>query len=105
MGEIAGRLAALPVLTCDNPRTEEPAQILTAVEQGLRQSGNDSWRTVPDRREAIVQATQAAAAGEGDWLVLVAGKGHEERQIVGERVIPFSDREELRAALAAEMVP
>jgi UDP-N-acetylmuramoyl-L-alanyl-D-glutamate--2,6-diaminopimelate ligase len=97
MGRIAGELAELPIATSDNPRTEDPQAILTAVEAGLRESGNPRYRVVPDRREAIRRAV-AIAAAEG-FAVVVAGKGHERMQIVGERRLPFSDREELERAL------
>jgi UDP-N-acetylmuramoyl-L-alanyl-D-glutamate--2,6-diaminopimelate ligase len=96
MGQIAGERADLPIATTDNPRGEDPLVILRAVEEGLRRSGNSSYRVVPDRREAIRQAIAHAAPG---WTVLVAGKGHEEVQVVGDRVLPFSDRREVEAAL------
>jgi UDP-N-acetylmuramoyl-L-alanyl-D-glutamate--2,6-diaminopimelate ligase len=100
MGRIAGELAELPIATSDNPRSEDPQAILAAIEAGLRESGNERYRVVPDRREAIRRAV-AVAAAEG-WAVLVAGKGHERMQIVGERRLPFSDREELERALAEQ---
>ena len=100
MGEIAGRLAALPVATSDNPRGEDPMAILKAVENGLKQSANPAYRLVPDRREAIRGAV-AVAAGRPDWVVLVAGKGHEEEQIIGDQKLPFSDRDEIRQAIEA----
>ena len=96
MGKVAGELADLPIATSDNPRSEDPLAILAAVEEGLRASGNTDFRLVPDRREAIRQAL--AAAGPG-WAVLVAGKGHENEQIVGDRKIPFSDFAEIETAL------
>jgi UDP-N-acetylmuramoyl-L-alanyl-D-glutamate--2,6-diaminopimelate ligase len=96
MGKAAGALADLPVATSDNPRSEDPLAILAAVEEGLKASGNTAYRLVPDRREAIRQAI--AAAGPG-WAVLVAGKGHEREQILGDRKIPFSDFEEIATAL------
>ncbi len=98
MGRVAGELADLPIVTSDNPRHEDPLAIIAAVEEGLAQSGNQTYRVVPDRREAIARAV--AIADEG-WLVLVAGKGHEEGQIIGDEVWPFSDRDELIAALEA----
>jgi len=101
MGRVAGELADLPIATSDNPRSEDPLEILQAVEQGLKLAGNAEYRIVPDRREAIRRALQVAAGAPGEWAVLVAGKGHEEVQIVGERRIPFSDRQEILAALAA----
>jgi UDP-N-acetylmuramoyl-L-alanyl-D-glutamate--2,6-diaminopimelate ligase len=100
MGEIAGRCAELPVVTSDNPRSEDPLAIMAAVEAGVKRSGNDAYRMVPDRREAIRGALAVAAGAPGEWAVLVAGKGHEEEQIVGDRTIPFSDRGEIEAALA-----
>jgi UDP-N-acetylmuramoyl-L-alanyl-D-glutamate--2,6-diaminopimelate ligase len=96
MGRVSGELADLPIATSDNPRGEDPLVILAAVEEGLRSSGNRAYRIVPDRREAIRQAI--AAAGPG-WAVLVAGKGHEREQIVGDRKIPFSDFAEIEQAL------
>jgi UDP-N-acetylmuramoyl-L-alanyl-D-glutamate--2,6-diaminopimelate ligase len=96
MGRVSGELADLAVATSDNPRGEDPHAILAAVEEGLRASGNRAYRIVPDRREAIRQAI--AAAGPG-WAVLVAGKGHEREQILGDRKIPFSDFDEIEKAL------
>ncbi|MCB9378688.1 MAG: UDP-N-acetylmuramoyl-L-alanyl-D-glutamate--2,6-diaminopimelate ligase [Holophagales bacterium] len=97
MGRIAGSLAELPIVTSDNPRGEDPLAIIAAVEEGLKASGNGSYRVVPDRREAIRRAVTVAK--QSDWSVLVAGKGHERAQIVGDRRLPFSDREELERAL------
>ena len=97
MGRVAGSLADLPIVTSDNPRSEDPLAIIGAIEEGLRASGNAGYRVVPDRREAIRRAV-AVAAQEG-WAVLIAGKGHEREQLVGDRVLPFSDREELARAL------
>ncbi len=96
MGRVAGELADLPIVTSDNPRDEDPLKIISAVEEGLRLSGNDNYRVVPDRREAIRRAI--AHAGPG-WSVLIAGKGHEEVQIVGDQTLPFSDRAEIEQAL------
>jgi len=98
MGRIAGQGADLAIATSDNPRGEDPQAILAAIEQGLKASAPRSYRVVPDRREAIRLAVATAAAEPG-WAVLVAGKGHEEVQITGERKIPFSDRRELEKAL------
>src|SRR5579864_8555956 len=96
MGRTAGELADLPIVTSDNPRSEDPLAIIAAVAEGVKASGNASYRLVPDRREAIRAAL--AAAGPG-WAVLVAGKGHEREQIVGDRKLPFSDIEEIGRAL------
>ncbi len=100
MGELAGDLAELPIATTDNPRSEDPLNILAAVEEGLRASGSRSYRIVPDRREAIRLAVELAGP---EWAVLVAGKGHEQRQIFHDRTVPFSDRGELTAALEARL--
>lgn len=97
MGRIAGELADLAIATSDNPRREDPEAILRAVEEGLKAAGRP-YRAIPDRREAIRAAIETAAAEDG-WAVLVAGKGHEEVQVIGERKIPFSDREEIARAL------
>jgi UDP-N-acetylmuramoyl-L-alanyl-D-glutamate--2,6-diaminopimelate ligase len=96
MGTVAGELAELPIVTSDNPRGEDPLAIIAAIEEGLKASGHRGYRLVPDRREAIRQAI--AAAGPG-WAVLVAGKGHEQEQVVGDRRLPFSDVEEIGRAL------
>lgn len=96
MGKVAGELADLPIATSDNPRSEDPLAILAAVEEGLKASGNRRYRLVPDRREAIRAAIDEAGPG---WSVLVAGKGHEREQIIGDRKLPFSDLEEVERAL------
>ena len=100
MGKVAGDLADLPIATSDNPRSEDPLAILGAVEEGLKASNNRNYRIVPDRREAIRRAV--AVAMGGGWSVLVAGKGHENEQIVGNQRLPFSDREELERAIVEQ---
>jgi len=101
MGRVAGALAEQPIATSDNPRSEDPQAILSAVEEGLRASGNTGYRVVPDRREAIRRAV--AIASQGNWAVLVAGKGHEREQIVGSERLPFSDREVLAEAITERL--
>jgi UDP-N-acetylmuramoyl-L-alanyl-D-glutamate--2,6-diaminopimelate ligase len=96
MGRIAGELAELPIVTSDNPRTEDPLRIIAAVEEGLKESGSRDYRVVPDRREAIRRAI--AVAGP-EWAVLVAGKGNEAVQVVGHEARYFHDREEIEKAL------
>jgi len=102
MGKVAGELADLVIATSDNPRSEDPMAILAAVEEGLKASANPSYRLIPDRREAI---RQAIAAAEPGWSVLVAGKGHERDQTIGDRKIPFSDFEEIEKALEERFGP
>jgi UDP-N-acetylmuramoyl-L-alanyl-D-glutamate--2,6-diaminopimelate ligase len=89
MGEIATRLADRVVVTDDNPRTEEPASIRRAV-----LAAAPGAVEIGDRAEAIRTAFDGLGAGD---TLLVAGKGHETYQIVGERVLPFDDAEVLRA--------
>ena len=93
MGRIASREADVAILTSDNPRTEDPEQILDQMMQGV-ESGAQSLR-ITDRRQAIRTAVMMASAGD---IVLVAGKGHEDYQIVGREKLHFDDREELRKA-------
>ena len=89
MGEAAGRYADRCIITNDNPRGEDPQRILKAIEQGVRRSGNGNYEVIPDRRQAIDRALTVADAG---WIVVLAGKGHEAEQVVGDRTLPFSDR-------------
>jgi UDP-N-acetylmuramoyl-L-alanyl-D-glutamate--2,6-diaminopimelate ligase len=102
MGEIAGRLADVAVVTSDNPRSEDPGAIVAQVAEGVaRATGPDGFLVEVDRRAAIRAAL--AMAGPGD-AVLLAGKGHEQGQeFAGGRKVPFDDRqvaaEELRALL------
>jgi UDP-N-acetylmuramoyl-L-alanyl-D-glutamate--2,6-diaminopimelate ligase len=95
MGEIAARLSDLPVITSDNPRTEDPMRIIAQVEEGVRRVRSD-YRVVPDRRKAIRFALGVAAPGD---TVIIAGKGHENYQIIGTTKYPFDDRNEAIKAL------
>ena len=70
--------------------------IIAAIEEGMKQSGNPNYRILPDRREAI---RRAVAQADEEWAILVAGKGHEQVQIVGDRELPFLDRQEIEAVL------
>jgi UDP-N-acetylmuramoyl-L-alanyl-D-glutamate--2,6-diaminopimelate ligase len=94
MGEVAGRLADLSVLTSDNPRSEDPAAIIDEVRAGM--PGHPELVVEPDRRAAIGIAVERAHPGD---LVVIAGKGHETTQTVGARAEPFDDRDEARQAL------
>ncbi len=97
MGAAAARLADRVYLTSDNPRSEDPMAILAQIVEGARASGGaGALQVIEDRRAAIRAAILESGAGD---LVLIAGKGHEDTQIVGERVRPFSDREEARRVL------
>ena len=94
MGEVAARLADVAVLTSDNPRSEDPGAIIDEVRAGVGRT--EVLVVEPDRRAAIALALQAAHPGD---VVVLAGKGHETTQVVGDQVIPFDDR-----AVAAEVL-
>lgn len=105
MGAVAARLSDLVVLTSDNPRSEDPARIIDDIKRGIVVPGDPSAPKRPttpllvhaDRRVAIEQAIRASKAGD---VVLIAGKGHEKTQVVGDRTLPFDDVEVARAALS-----
>jgi len=112
MGAVAARLSDTVVITSDNPRSEDPEQIIDEIERGIapppdraRQAGAPPagqraaplWWRMADRRAAIDRAI--AEAGPGD-VVVIAGKGHEKYQIVRDRVLPFDDVAEAQDALA-----
>ena len=110
MGEVAGRGSDLVILTSDNPRTEGPLAILDEVERGVQKTGLERWTPediqmwrsrkgylkVPDRREAIRMAVRLAQPQD---VLLIAGKGHEDYQIIGTQKFPFDDRVEVKKAL------
>ncbi len=130
MGVVAGRLSDLIVITSDNPRSEDPARIIEEIQRGItppsrrpstlrepqrrpeqgrgatgperpdRVEGRDGGQrvlTIVERRAAIAKAIELARPGD---LVLVAGKGHEKYQVIGDRVLPFDDVAVAREALA-----
>ena len=101
MGEIAARLSDLAIVTSDNPRSEDPQAIINEILAGIRRACAPAGRTEavvePDRRRAIAIALSAARPGD---TVLIAGKGHENYQVIGGRTIHFDDREEAARALA-----
>jgi UDP-N-acetylmuramoyl-L-alanyl-D-glutamate--2,6-diaminopimelate ligase len=94
MGKIAAQLADLAIVTSDNPRTEDPQQILKDVTEGI--DSNIEYLVIGDRATAIETAIKTAKAGDG---VLIAGKGHEDYQILGTEKIHFDDRQEAKKAL------
>jgi len=96
MAAIAGRLADYTILTSDNPRSEDPDAILDEIEKGMAGVPKTKYTRITDRREAISTTIDHASA---DDVVVIAGKGHETYQVVGDQVIHFDDREEAELAL------
>lgn len=94
MGRIAGEYSELAIITSDNPRTEDPLKIISEIEVGVKASGGN-YAAISDRREAIRHAINAAGPND---VVIIAGKGHENYQIIGNEKFHFDDRE---AALEA----
>ncbi len=120
MGAVAARLSDLIIVTSDNPRSEDPDQIIDEIKRGIvvpadrvppkgasvasgfNRTGQPAAKSTPylavtDRKAAIERAVRDARAGD---LVLIAGKGHEKYQVIGDRVLPFDDVEVARGALA-----
>ncbi len=106
MGEIAGRFCDLAIITSDNPRTEEPMEIISQILEGTKKASGRNYALLdpatgfnekgyviePDRKNAIYLGIAVSRPGD---IVLVAGKGHETCQIVGNKNIPFDDRREV----------
>lgn len=95
MGAIAARLADLSILTSDNPRGEQPEAILDDIEKAMAGTSAEYLR-IADRREAI---RRAIVDGRHDDVIVIAGKGHETYQVMGDQVAHFDDREEAELAL------
>jgi UDP-N-acetylmuramoyl-L-alanyl-D-glutamate--2,6-diaminopimelate ligase len=109
MGAVAARLSDVVIVTSDNPRSEKPEQIIEDVQRGIvlpadrTAPGGRGPKATPslaivDRQAAIERAARDARPGD---LVLIAGKGHEKYQVIGDRTLPFDDVEVARAALTA----
>jgi len=97
MGRAVGQRADYAFITTDNPRHEDPAQIAEAVARGCRRGGRAYVRLVSDRRDAIRQAMDGARPGD---VVVIAGRGHERTQLIGDAEQPFSDVEAVERLLA-----
>jgi UDP-N-acetylmuramyl-tripeptide synthetase len=97
MGEAAASLSDVVILTSDNPRDEDPEKILADVEEGMRAAAKP-YQKIADRRDAIHRAIAEARTGD---VVLIAGKGHEDYQLIGDDVLHFDDKEVAREALAS----
>ena len=110
MGEAAARRADIALITSDNPRTEKPGSIIDMILEGVLRTGKPQrsaadlaqgqtgFHVEPDRAAAISRAVALARVGD---VVLLAGKGHEDYQIIGAEKIHFDDREIAAAAFAA----
>jgi UDP-N-acetylmuramoyl-L-alanyl-D-glutamate--2,6-diaminopimelate ligase len=96
MAAAAGRLADLAVVTSDNPRTEDAMAIIREILPGFGPDATGRTEVEPDRRKAIELAITRAEPGD---CVLIAGKGHEDYQLVGREVLHFDDVEVARACL------
>jgi UDP-N-acetylmuramoyl-L-alanyl-D-glutamate--2,6-diaminopimelate ligase/murE/murF fusion protein len=110
MGEIAGRLCDLTIITSDNPRTEPPMGIIDQILEGVKKVTAYEYKVAdlsngfkkkgyvlePDRKKAIALGVKASRCGD---TVLIAGKGHETYQIIGNKTVPFDDRVEAHRAL------
>lgn len=96
MGEISGRLADFSVLTSDNPRLEDPMDILRAIEEGIKRT-TGPYVVIENRREAIRYAMQMGQPGD---VIVLAGKGHETYQDIGGQKHPFDEKVVVREILA-----
>lgn len=93
MGKEVARFSDFAIVTSDNPRTEDPQKIIAEILPGMESAGmrpDQDFQVIPDRRQAIQQALNQAAAND---VVLIAGKGHENYQIIDTQKLPFDDRE------------
>jgi UDP-N-acetylmuramoyl-L-alanyl-D-glutamate--2,6-diaminopimelate ligase len=101
MGAVAGRLSDVVLITSDNPRTEDPERIIQEIRRGITpdtvHASQHLVLTIADRRAAIVRAIELARPGD---FVLIAGKGHENFQVIGDQALPFDDVVVAREALS-----
>ncbi|MGC8729528.1 MAG: glutamate ligase domain-containing protein, partial [Elusimicrobiales bacterium] len=82
--------------TNDNPRTEDPLEIIREIEKGIKDLGKTNYSVIPDRKEAINYAVNMAQKND---IILIAGKGHENYQIIGKEKFVFSDKETVIEAI------
>lgn len=100
MGEIAGRLSDTCIITSDNPRTENPTGILNDIEAGIKDTACP-YAKIENRKEAIYAALESAEQGDA---IVIAGKGHENYQIIGQETIHFDDMEVVKEFFEAAVV-
>jgi UDP-N-acetylmuramoyl-L-alanyl-D-glutamate--2,6-diaminopimelate ligase len=99
MGSVAGKMSDYCIITSDNPRSEEPMEIIRQIEPGIKHTGCD-YICIENRRDAIKYALKMA---KPDDIVLLAGKGHETYQVLKERTIPFDERDIVEELLREEV--
>ncbi len=95
MAQIVSKVSDISILTSDNPRSEDPNEIIKDMLTGLNEEELKSTIVIPDRKKAIFEAVKIASKGD---VILVAGKGHEAYQIIGDKKIDFDDRKVLKEA-------
>jgi UDP-N-acetylmuramoyl-L-alanyl-D-glutamate--2,6-diaminopimelate ligase len=95
MGRISGELSDYSIITSDNPRTEDPEQIILQIEEGLK-AVSSAYEKITDRKEAIFKAVKMAEPGDS---IIIAGKGHENYQVFADHTIHFDDTEVAGEAL------
>ncbi len=101
MGYYAALLSDVAIVTSDNPRSEDPMQIIKEVEEGIvRANPQSNYMLILDRREAIKKAIEIARK---DDAVVIAGKGHETYQLIGDKVIPWSDKDIAKELIVEKM--
>lgn len=97
MAQIAEKNSDFVIVTSDNPRTEDPMKIIAEIKEGFTHQTSGAWRIEPDRQKAIIFALNEAKSND---IILVAGKGHEDYQIIGKEKFYFSDYETARKILS-----
>lgn len=97
MGQVVSELSDYAIITSDNPRSEDPMRIIEDIKKGIKK---DNFCVIPERIEAIRKSLSMAAIGD---IVLVAGKGHEDHQIIGDRSLRFDDREAVKECLRSQI--
>ena len=96
MGKTAAEMSDFVFITSDNPRTEEPSQIILDIEVGIKRAGKNNYKVTVEREQAIKESVMMARKGD---IVLLAGKGHETFQITGNEKKHFNDMETARKYL------
>ena len=98
MGEIAGKIADYTIITSDNPRKEDPQEIVSQIEEGIKKT-NGKYTCIVDRVEAMEHAVQIANKND---IIILAGKGHETYQIIGDKKKPFDEKEIIKKIIDSQ---